>query len=229
MQPYQTATEEIARQGQAPKRLLQQGIGAATAITGATAFGKSLAQKTLNLVNKYIPENLAIKGLEKLDPRYGKFIKKMMDSGAEWNEIAEFIGGKAQEGLDQEQETQEPAKDIRNLIEKHSPELHQFISNQMKKGKSHKEAGALARIGTGGKAFDKVIDKLTKEHKTTWEDILDAVYGGAQGQPQPAQAPAAQQQQAAQPQQPQQVQGGPGQQALMGILNKINQAMGGQP
>lgn len=185
MQPYQTATEEIKRQGDIPKNLVQQGASAAAAIGGASVFGKGLAEKALALASNYLPENLAIKGLTKLDARFGKMITLAVNAGQTGREAIDFIAGKAKEGMEQEQ-----AQDKRNLIEKHSPELHQFITEQMKKGKSHKEAGALATIGVGGKDFKKEIEKLKKDHKTSWEEILESVYGG--GKQAAGTAPAAQ-------------------------------------
>jgi hypothetical protein len=196
MQPYQEASEAINRQGELPKRLLQNGLSAAaTAIGGGAVLKSNLANKVMTMLNEHIPENLAVKGLNNLDPRFGNLINKAMESGMTWDDTKNFIFGKAQEGL-QTEENKKIATDKKNLIEKHSPDLHKFIEQEMKKGRSHLEAGALAKIGAGGKNFNDVIEKLKKEHKTSWEQILEAVYGGTksteQNQPPAAQAPAQQ-------------------------------------
>jgi hypothetical protein len=206
---------------------MRQGIGKGIGIAVGLASG-SLGARALPFLNEYIPTDLAMKGLQKVSPQIASFLKKGQSAGLDIKEGMQYVKDKL---MPKEEEKQEAQQDKRNLIEKHSPELHQFISQHIKKGKSHKEAGALARIGTGGKSFDKVIDKLTKEHKTTWEDILESVYGGAKSANSAgnvAQNPAdmtgnAQQQQQGQPQQGQ---SGPGQQALMDVLNRINQKMG---
>lgn len=232
MQPYQTATEEIKRQGELPKHLAQQGASAATAIGGTAVFGKGLAEKALALASNYLPESLAIKAFTKLDPRFGKLITTAMENGQTGRQAIDFIAGKAEEGLQQQQ-----SQDKRNLIEKHSPELHQFIEQEIKKGQTPLQAGARALVAHG-KNFDKVIEKLKKEHKTSWEQILEAVYGGAkpaeQNQPPAAQAPSPAPQSAipqapaqAQPQtgQEQPQQPGKGAQALMQMLQETNQLL----
>ncbi len=128
------------------------------------------------------------------------------------------LGGSEQEQQQQSGQGQQrqtpppiPPKENRNIIEQYSPELHQFIDQEVKNGRDLLQAGALAQ---NDKRFSKIIDKLSKDHKTPWSNILQAVYGGAQqSQPQ------------VQPQQSQQ-QSGQGQQALASILEKINQRLG---
>ena len=101
--------------------------------------------------------------------------------------------------------------------------LHQFILDQIRGGQTHLGAGALAELGkTGGKDFKSIIEKIKKDTKSTWAQVLDAVYGEAKAAG--GTAPAAQSQQQASVQQAPQA--GPGQQALMDILGKINQRLG---
>src|SRR6185312_10659550 len=107
---------------------------------------------------------------------------------------------------------QEPPKESRNIIQQYSPELHQFIDQEVRKGHKPIEAGAIAQAD---KRFKDIISKLTKDHQTPWSNILESVYGGGE-QALPPQNP----------QQPQQ-QSGQGQQALMAILQKIQQSRGG--
>lgn len=114
-----------------------------------------------------------------------------------------------------------PLKDNRNLVEQYSPELHQFIVDQMQKGRSALEAGALATLETsGGKSFKKVIDQMTKDHKSPWASILQSVYSTQEGMG----AKQQQQQPSSQPG----LQPGKGQQALMDILQKLQQMRSGQ-
>lgn len=194
MQPFQRASEEIRRQGEIPVTALK---------TAASTIGGGIAvNKVLPFLNQYLPENLAIKGLTKVDPRFGKFIKRAMDNGYGYEELRNFIGEKTEEGQSK------PSKETRNIIEQYSPELHQFIDQEIKKGRNVLQAGALAQ---NDKRFSKIIQKLSKDHKTPWSNILQSVYGEAQ-----------QGQQQAQPQQ----QTGQGQQALASILDRINQRLG---
>jgi hypothetical protein len=205
MQPYQEAAQAVKKQGEFPLKIAKA-IGAGGIAAASSYLGGGAINRVLPFLSEYIPENLVKKGLSKIDPRYGKFIDKALAAGKSMEEIQDFIGGKIQES----QAKQEPAKENRNIIEQYSPELHQFVSQEIKKGRPLMQAGAIAQS-----KFGDVIKKLTKDHKTQWSDILQSVYGSMQGQAQPQE----QQQNAQQ-------QNGPGAQALLNILSKINQNMG---
>jgi hypothetical protein len=245
MNPYDRTAEEMKRQSEGPKRFAQQ--AGRTAIEagltyGAASFAPVLA-RAAPFLSEYIPEHLAIKGLSKIHPKLGAFVKKAMDSGYDWNEAKNFLGDQIKASQEQESpenaenphKTGKNAKESRNIIEKYSPELHQFIDQEIKKGRPVIQAGALAQ---NDKRFTDIIKKLSKDHKTDWSSILEAVYGGAQSpnasqqqqspqqgqQMQPAQAQGGQvyydydrgsQQQKGQP--------GKGEQSLMSILNELNQ------
>lgn len=200
MQPYQKASAEIVRQTAAPFKALG---------TAATAIGGSaILNKIAPFLSEYLPQDLAIKGLSKIDPRLGKFANKALSSGYEFSDVKNFLGEKIKEG-----QPKEPPKEERNIIEQYSPELHQFIDQEVKNGRELLQAGALAQ---NDKRFAKIIDKLSKDHKTPWSNILQSVYGaGQQAQTQQTQQTQASQQQS-----------GQGQQALASILEKINQRLG---
>lgn len=233
MQPYQEASSAIRQGGETPINILKN-VGLTAIGGGAANFGSRAMSKIIpavgSLINKYVPENLSIAGLKKLDPRFGKFIQGALDSGYTYDDVRQFMEDKTKKSQDEIAQ-----QDKKNLIEKHSPELHQFIKESMKKGQSHLEAGALARLpNKKGKDFNAAIEKLTKEHKTTWEEILEAVYGGKKMSNNTSQGPANMEQATQSPMQQapsqqgqaQQGQAGAGQQALMDILNRINQKIG---
>ncbi len=210
MQPYQEAAREIGRQGEIPLNIAKN--VATIGSTAATAYlGGNVLNRVIPFLSKYIPQDLAIKGLNKIDPRYGKFIQKALSSGKSFDEVKDFIGSKIEE-------SGEKPKENRNIIEQYSPELHQFISEHVKTGRKPIEAGALAQ---NDKRFSQIINKLSKDHNTPWSNILESVYGG-QGQSQnPMQQSKSSSASGQQSQQP-----GQGQQALMQMLEKINQRLG---
>ncbi len=251
MQPYQRANEEIKRRADRPINALKS-IGSIAATGGATYGAGSLVKKASAFLSKYIPEDLAIKGLSKLDPRFGKFIEKALENEVPFEEVKEFIGEKLAGNKGQKKQE---GKEKRNIIEQYDPELHTYIQEKIKSGESPIAAGEKAK---GHRRFDEAIKKITKDHKRPWADILQEIYGMAnqqqaqqQQQPQPEQQMAQPQQQArphpnsaqgqqlarqqAQPMQqqapqPQQGQPGQGQQIehpnLLSIMNKISQKMG---
>jgi len=186
-----------------------KGIGTAAALGGATVSG-ALASKVLPFLNKYIPQDLAIKGISKVSPRLGDFLKKGQSMGLNVEEGLNFIKDKLPE------QTLEKPKENRNIIQQYSPELHEFLDQEIKKGRNPLEAGAIAQ---NDKRFSKIINKLSKDHKTPWSNILQSVYGQGQQAQQSNDSSTVQQQN-------QQQNPGSGQQALMDILNKINQRLG---
>jgi hypothetical protein len=219
MRPDEQANEAAVQRDQRMRQNVSRGVGTAVG-TASAAFGA----RALPFLSEYIPTDLAMKGLQRVAPKVADFLRKGQSAGLDIKQGMEFIKSK----LSPEESE---AQDNRNLIEKYSPELHQFISDKIKGGQSHLGAGALAELGkTGGKDFKSIIDKIKKDTKSTWAEVLEAVYGGAQSannagnnmqnpsnQPPGGQNPSTQQ--ASQ-------QAGPGQQALMDILSKINQRLG---
>ncbi len=77
LQPYQKASQEIVRQSKAPGKLLKEGVGLASTAIG----GGAILSRVLPLLNKFVPDELASKGLEKVDPRLGKFFKGVFSKG----------------------------------------------------------------------------------------------------------------------------------------------------
>lgn len=207
MQPYQEASQEIRRQGERPTKIAK--TAGAVALSYGTAAGLTRA---LPLLSSHVPEDLAVKGLSKIDSRFGTFIEKAKQAGQSFTDIKDFIKRKAFG----EEDTTEAPKEDRNIIQQYSPELHEFILSELQQGETLEQAGATAQV-LGN--YKDSIKKLEKDHKTNWSSILQNVYGNMQN----ATSKAALQPEA-QAQQPGQ---GQGQQALMNILQQINQIRGG--
>lgn len=220
MQPYQKESNAIRESGRTGADILKY-AGSAAIGGGLASVASKSAQQLLTKIGSwlspYIPEDMFLKGISKVDKRIGNFVSQAMENGADISEVRDFIGEKISKGQ----------QGNKNIIQKYSPELHEFIDEQVKRGRSALQAGAAAQ---GMSKFSNVIKKLTKDHKVPWSNILESVYGGEtaqseQQQPQQTQQMASQMQQPAQ--QTQQGQPGPGNQALMAILQKIQQAKGG--
>ncbi len=233
----QAANAEIER-AQSRDRTLKSGLktAASTALAvGGTslALGGKLGSKIMPFLNEYIPADLAMKGINKVSPRLGEFLKKGISKGLNLKDGLDFI----KENIG----TQEKAKEQRNILEQYSPELHEFIKGHVQKGKAPLEAAALATIGEEGKKFKGVIKKLVKDHKTSWSSIIQSIFGSEGNRQeslnkfnQKIKQPGMLDQEAERfqneygQQQQQQEQGGQGQKALMAILQKIQQTRGGQ-
>ncbi len=211
MNPYEKTAEEMKRQSEGPKRLAKNAVNAgatAASIAGAATFAPLLA-RAAPFLSEYIPENLAIKGLSKVSPKLGKFVEDSLNSGYDFKEVKDFIG-------EQVKESQQPAKQAKNIIEQESPELHQFLDQEIRKGRKPIEAAALAQ---NDKRFSELIGKLSKKHKTPWSSIIESVFGnGDMGLQQNKQ------QEQQKPMQQQEGQGGPGQQTIMQALQAATEA-----
>lgn len=222
MQPWQEANEQIIEQGNQPANLARR--AAYTGLSAASVLaGGGLASRVLPFLNRYIPENLFKKGLEKADPRLGKFVDTALSGGKSIDEVKDFIKQKIESSEPEEKKT--TAKSKRNIVEQYDPELHTYIDAKIKKGGNPLVVAAQAM--THGR-FAKVIKKIIKDHKAQWSDIVASIYGT--GETAPMQAQPAQQQMQAQAGQPQigQPQGGQSQGSarLMEALAKAQQLLG---
>lgn len=203
MQPYQKASEQVQNQSRVPGEALMKLGKVGASIVGGSAVLNRIAP----FLNEHIPNNIASKALSKIDPRFGKFIQGSLANGQSMDEVMGFIKDKMSP------EAEDKPKEQRNIIQQYSPELHKFMEGQIQQGRPALEAGAVAQSNP---KFQKIIQKMSKDHKSDWSAILQTVYGQAQ-QPQSKAGlqPEQQMQQQGQPQQ------GNSDQALMAALDKI--------
>lgn len=185
---------------------VKKGIQTAAKI-GLSAASPAIGARIAPFLSEYIPIDLAMKGIDKISPKIGKFLRKGQSMGLD-----------LKEGLDYVKEKIEPAKEKRNIIQQYAPDLHQFIDEQIKNGRSPLEAAGIAKVQP---KFSDAIKKLVKDHKTPWASIIESIYGtGERALPEKSEN-----RMQTQPQnQPRQ--GGQGQQALTAILAQINQKLG---
>jgi hypothetical protein len=135
-------------------------IGGASALASITPF-----------LSQYVPADLAMKGINKVFPQIGKFLKKGQSMGLDLREGLDFLKDKIG--------SKEPAKEDRNIIEQESPELFSFLDQAIKGGRNPIEAAAIAQQD---KRFAPIIQKLMKAHKTPWSSIIESIFGsGDQG------------------------------------------------
>lgn len=208
LRPDEQVTESEIRN---TKRRNQDVSSVANALPIAGAgLAKTAISKVMPFINQYIPKELALKGINKVMPSMGKFLQAGIKNGLSLESGLNY--------LKDEFSREQSAKESKNIIEQESPELHQFISEEIKKGRKPIEAGAIAQ---NDKRFKDVINKLSKNHKTNWSSILESIYGsGEMAQPQSQQLGNAEQLQQ-QSQQGQQQQQGQMNQGIQAALDKI--------
>lgn len=206
LRPEERAAQAEIERSKKFDKSLKTGFKTAIGI-GTTIAGGGLSSRLLPFLSEHIPTELALKGINKISPNVGQFLKKGMSQGLDVKDGLDFL----KEKLSKQQE--QPAKGDTNIIRQYSDKLDEFLNKEIQQGRQPLEAGALAQLQP---QFKKIIDKMVKDHKTPFSSILETVFGSAQ-QPQQAQQ---------QPQQQmQQAQQGPqnNDQAIMAALQKILQ------
>lgn len=140
--------------------------GTKTAINlGVGLTGLGLSSKIMPLLSKYIPADLAMKGINKISPKIGRFLQKGASLGLNVEEGLDFLKNQ----FDQSKNT----KENRSIIEQYSPELSQFMSQEIKNGRTPIQAAAIAQ---NERKFSDVIKKMSKDHKTNWSSIVESVF-----------------------------------------------------
>lgn len=209
-------SDELAAQSEIERdRKFREGLGRGvkTAVgLGTTALGVGITAKIMPFLSEFITPEQAIKGISKVSPKLGEFFKKGRDMGLNVEDGLNFI----KERINPEKpEKSKKSSDLsEHPIERNDLALHQFLINEIGKGRKPQEALAVAKV----QGFDKNIQALSKKIGKNLFDIIEQIYGtGTQSKTalQPN------------PDQPTQ-QSGQGQQALMAILEKIRQSRGAQ-
>lgn len=194
MQPFEQASRALRESADYPvnisKKAALTAVGSAAGYLGLSSL-KGILPKIQAFVSDFLPEKISSQGLKSVDPRMKNFIDKAEEEGYDFSEIKSFIKQKLNK--------EEPINKVKeNPIQKYSSDLHDFIVQEIGKGRSPLQAGALAEMGVGGKNFNQVIGKLKKDLNSTWANIVESVYGSSQqAQPQQPQSPQQAPQQAA--------------------------------
>jgi hypothetical protein len=190
---------------------------------GASAAA-GLAARVMPLLSDFVPTDFAVNAISKIAPQLGSFLKKGKNAGLDLREGLNYLRDNVFSEQDKDQvKTQ---ADSKNIVQRYSPELHQYIVEQIGRGRSALEAGALATLE---KSHASSIKKIVADAKIPWSEIVEASYGGTGSMPTPGTSK--------QEMSPQVVVNGDmkggvakgsGQQALAEILAKINARLGQQ-
>ena len=192
MQPYQRASQSLQNQGAMPFKIAGQ-VASVAASLGAASAGASVLGKALPFLNKYIPRNLAVQGLNKIDPRFGKFIDEIEQNGYSFEDAREYIKSKLEKEINPEQpqvieepqiqeeqqniSDKESKDDSKNILMKFSPRLAQEVENYIKSGHPIEEIEKIVR--SPGSKLAKNVDYIEQSLGMTFYDILRSIYGGA--------------------------------------------------
>jgi hypothetical protein len=195
--------------------LIKKGASAVVG-TGATLLGAGLASKVMPFLNEFVPLELALKGINKVAPQIGQFLKKGQSMGLNVQQGLQFL----KNNLQPNQQTQQ-ANPLQEF-ETNYPDIAQALNGYIQQGQSPDAAAAILKSST---PFGKKIQDLEKSVGKNFIDYVLELFGNPQQQisQQPQQAAPQAQQQMQQPHQAQQP-GGINPQ-LQQIMNGIRTAM----
>lgn len=227
--PDQQAADAYIERDQRFRGNVKSGLKTVASL-GAGAAG--LSSKLMPFLNQYIPADLAMKGISKLSPKVGEFLRRGQSVGLDLQQGLDFVKEKIQPALPNEDEDTEE-----NIIKKFSPKLSGLVDKYVRAGHPIEEVEQIVR--SPGNKLSREVEHMEKSLGMTFYDIIRSIYGGEkrgqqpgkqQGQPmqpmpqQPQSQPSGISGQLGQAAQPQ----GQGQAALMAILQKLQQARGAQ-
>ena len=76
-----------------------------------------MIERIIPLLNKVVPSAIAFKGLQKLDPRIGKFFTQAQEKGYGQDEIMEFMRNEFQGGGEQDQRLRPDERSAQRQVE----------------------------------------------------------------------------------------------------------------
>lgn len=125
LQPYQEASKQIVKQQEAPGKFLKSAVGLGASLAG----GKALLSRVIPLLNKHVPPELASKGLESIEPRFGKFFKGIFNNGFTIQDGLNYLRKKFTSNSEENEEDLEQAQDANPQP---SPEIKQRAMSKFK-------------------------------------------------------------------------------------------------
>lgn len=198
---------------------------------GKMGLNLAMATRMAPFLSQYITPDIALKGISKINPKIGSFLKKGMETGLPIKEGLEFLKTKIDNTIDESEKKPAPkslfdeflgATEPSTLSEGQQAQLAflRNITEQLEAKGIGKDNPALKRIR---KKVKDVIEGKVSEVLGQAMSMQQPVAQGTPTPEAPPQAPMGQppMQQPGQPAQP-----GQGQQALMAILQKIQAQRG---
>ncbi len=149
-------------------------IGLTVAGAGIAAKAISpLASKIMPFINKYIPTDVALKGISKVSPEIGHMLESGMKQGLSINEGLDFLKNKL--GSVKKESEEKPPQN-RSIIQKYSDNLHQYINELIQKGTPPIQAASNAKKFLDKKQLD-IIKKIENDYKTDFGSIVESIFG----------------------------------------------------
>lgn len=215
--------DRLGRYGEAGVAAAELAGGAA--IGSAALSGGKYLSKILPFLNKYVPQDLSLKGISKVSPKLGNFLKSGMASGLTLDSGLDFLRQYAEKDGEEGEAAVDAMAD--NPLWRFSKKLAKFVDDAFKIGHTLDEV--LGMTTSPGNKFQKEIKHVEKSIGMPFRELLRSIYGGEkqhQGAVQPPTRAVQENQQTGLTAPQQQGGQGKGQEALMQTLQMINERLG---
>lgn len=172
LRPDELSTQTEIRKAKQRTGDVRSGLETVASIGGSALVGKA-ASKILPLLSEYVPEDLAYKGINKVMPGLGSFLKNGMKQGLSLKSGLDFLKGEFTKKESGNQAIPNEQSSPFDLFSKYSPKLAEFFKQQIQAG----ERPGIVRV-LAQKEFGKEIQQIEKDHKRSFKDIVDELFEG---------------------------------------------------
>lgn len=174
MIPYQETSEHLRKKDKETSDFVKKGVKTAANIGFSVATG-TLLSRAIPLLNKYVPVDLAIKGLSKLDKRFGKFFKGMQDMGSSAEDSINFVREKLQTNKEESLSKFKEHQKKKGMKEELTDQFNQYYSPEAVENRLSQSQTALQpeaqqtqgqpqqQAGQGQQALMSILQKIQKQ------------------------------------------------------------------
>lgn len=181
LRPDELKTESEIEKAKKRTNMVKEGLANTASLAAgglglaAASAGSKMASKVLPFLNKYIPEELAMKGISKVSPKFGEFLKSGMSQGLTLSSGLEFL---KENFMNEEKQNKQNKMSGENILSQYSPDLKSYIENKINEGYSPTKAALSAQ---GESKLKSAIEKIKKDHKLDknfgFFDFIESLYG----------------------------------------------------
>jgi hypothetical protein len=168
LRPDEIAALQRIEKSKREDESLNKGLNLAGKL-GTAAIGIGAASKIFPFLNDFIPVDLAVKGISKISPELGKFLKKGQSMGLDLKQGLDFLKNK----LSPQQTQSNPIQEF----ETNYPDLAQALSGYINQGQTPQAAAAILKTSS---AFGKKIKDLEKNIGKNFVDYVLELFGSPQ-------------------------------------------------
>lgn len=153
LRPDEQSSQTRSQASNERDKKYKTGVKSAVSIA-STVAGVGAAHKILPFLSSFIPFDLALKGISKVSPKIGDFLKRGMESGLDAKEGLEFLRQGLSNGEKQQQDPYQPILDKTKQIQERLANLGNEVDQRSQQQNQ--------KSGQGDAALLAQLDKILK-------------------------------------------------------------------